>query len=61
VFPNHYTLVQEVILVMVKKTMDLHVLLDFGSTTIKATSFDLLMSKGAVDTFALVINYIYEF
>ncbi len=45
---NHSTLVEEVILVMVKKTMDLHVLLNLGSTTIKATNFDLLMFKGGV-------------
>jgi hypothetical protein len=43
---------------MVQKTMDLHVLLGFQTTTIVVIRFDLLMSKGGVDTFALVINYL---
>jgi hypothetical protein len=48
VFFGHSTLVEEMILVMVKRTMDLHVLLNLGSTTIKVASFDLLMFKGGV-------------
>jgi hypothetical protein len=53
--------VEEVIPMMVKKTIDLHVLFNLVSTTTKAISLDLLMSKGGVDTFALVINNINEF
>jgi hypothetical protein len=48
VFFNYSTLVEKVIPMMVKKTMDLHVLLNLGSITIKATSFDLLMFKGGI-------------
>ncbi len=47
-FSNHSTLVEDVILVMVKNTMDLHVLLNLGFTIIKAASFDLIMFKGGV-------------
>jgi hypothetical protein len=45
---------------MVTKTIQLHVLLRLAETTTLSTSFDLWMSKGGVDTFALVINYLYE-
>jgi hypothetical protein len=38
--------------------MDLHVLPSFETTTIVCTSFDITMSKGGVDIFALVINYL---
>jgi hypothetical protein len=44
--------VEEVILVIVTKTMDLHVLLNLAFIIIMATSFDLWMSKDGVDTFA---------
>jgi len=40
-----------------KKTMNLHMLSNFASTTTMVTSFDLWMSKG----FAMVINYLNEF
>jgi hypothetical protein len=43
---------------MVQKTMDLHVLFNFQTTTTVSIRFDLLMSRGEVDTFALVINYL---
>jgi hypothetical protein len=38
--------------------MDLHVLLSFQTTTTISIRFDLLMSRGGVDIFALVINYL---
>jgi hypothetical protein len=41
---------------MVKKTMDQHVLQSLTSIAIASTSFDLWMSHGNVDTFALVIK-----
>ncbi len=44
---------------MVQKTMDLHVLLSFITITIIFASFDLWMSRGGVDIFALVI-YLFE-
>jgi len=43
---------------MVQKTMDLHVLPSFETTTTICTSFDISMSKGGVDTLALMINYL---
>jgi hypothetical protein len=38
--------------------MDLHLFPSLETTTIVCASFDILMSKGGVDTFALVINYL---
>jgi len=52
--------VEHVLPKMVQKTMDLHVLHIFETTTTIATSFDLWMSKGGVDIFALMINYLDE-
>ncbi len=45
---------------MVTKCMELHVFPKFTSATIVYTSFDLWMSRGGVDTFLLVINYLIE-
>jgi len=50
--------VQHVLPKLVQKTMDLHVLHSLETTTIVFASFDILMSKGGVDTFASVINYL---
>jgi hypothetical protein len=52
--------VEHALLKMVQKTMDLHVLHNLETTTTIFTSFDLWMSKGGVDTFALVIIYLDE-
>jgi len=43
---------------MVQKTMDLHVLFSFQTTTTISIRFDLLMSRSGTDIFALVINYL---
>ncbi len=59
-FPPCSNLVEHVLPKMVQKTMDLHVLHIFETTTTIATSFDLWMSKGGVDIFALMINYLDE-
>jgi hypothetical protein len=53
-------LVDDVFLVMAKKTLDLHVLPNLASTTIVSISFDVWMFKGSVDTFALVIKNLNE-
>ncbi len=45
---------------MVPKTTNLHMLPIFASTTTMFTSLDLWMSKGGVNTFTLVINYLNE-
>jgi len=45
---------------MGKETMDLHVLHNFAYVTIMATSFDLWIFRGRMDTFALVINCLNE-
>jgi hypothetical protein len=50
--------VEEMFLAMVTKFMDIHVLPKFTNVAIDSTSFVLWMSKGGVDTFALVINYL---
>ncbi len=60
VFPFHVTFVEEVMPAMVKKTMQLHVLLGLAKAITLSTSFDPWISKGGVDTFALVINYLNE-
>jgi hypothetical protein len=43
---------------MVKKTMQLHMLLGLVKATTILVNFDLWMSKSGVGTFALVINYL---
>jgi len=43
---------------MVSKTMERHVLLTFIDATTIIATFDLWMSQGSFDTFALVVNYI---
>jgi hypothetical protein len=48
------------LLVMVKKTMQLHVLPGLAKATTLSANFDLWMSKGGMDTFALVINHLNE-
>jgi hypothetical protein len=49
---------EEVLLAIVKKTMDHHVLLNLASATIVFTNFDLWMSRDNVDIFALIINFL---
>jgi len=56
-FPSQATFVEEVLHAMVKKTMQLHVLITLTKATTLLASFDLWMSKGGMYTFALVINY----
>jgi len=60
VFPSHVTFVEEVMPAMVKKTMQLHVLLGLAKAITLSVSFDPWISKGGMDTFALVINYLNE-
>jgi hypothetical protein len=45
---------------MVIKSMDIHVLSKLASETTVFASLDLWMSRGGIDTFVLVINYLYE-
>jgi hypothetical protein len=45
---------------MVKKTMHQHVFVEFASTAIMFTSFDLWMSYNNLNTFALVINFLID-
>jgi hypothetical protein len=46
------------LLAMVKKTMDHHVLPNLTSIIVNSNSFDLWMSHGSVDVFALVIKFL---
>jgi hypothetical protein len=59
-FPFQTTIIEEVLPTMVKKTMQLHVLPRLVEATTLSASFDLWMSRGGVNTFALVINYLNE-
>jgi hypothetical protein len=59
-FASHSSLVEQMFLTMVTKTMGLHVLPSFEFATTTSTSFDLWMSKGGVNTFVLVIKYLDE-
>jgi hypothetical protein len=59
-FPFCSNLLEHVLLEIIQKTMNLHVLPSLKTITIISTSFDLWMSKGGVDIFALVINYLDE-
>jgi hypothetical protein len=45
---------------LVQKTKDVYVLQEFFSCMSITTCFDLWMSKGAYDIFALVINFLNE-
>jgi len=51
---------EEMLPVMLKKTLDQHVLPHLKITTIVLASFDLWMSHGNFDTFALVIIFLNE-
>ncbi len=48
------------LLAMVKKTIDQHVLPKLKIVAIVATSFDLWMFCGGVDTFVVVVNFLNE-
>jgi hypothetical protein len=54
-FPSQTMLVDEVLRTMVKNNLNLHVLPNFAYVAIVSTSFNLWMSRGSVDTFAIVI------
>jgi hypothetical protein len=55
---QRFFLMEEMLLAMVKKTMDNHVLLNLAYAIVVSISFYLWMSHGGVDTFALVINFL---
>jgi hypothetical protein len=57
-FPSRFSFVEDILLAMVKKTMDQHVLPNFASTTIVFSSFDLWVFRSNVDTFTLVIDFL---
>jgi hypothetical protein len=57
VLPNKH-ISNEVILIMVNKTMEWHVFLAFVKTIMITTIFDIWMSEGGFDIFFLVVNYI---
>ena len=58
VFPSRKQLVEDALPAMVTKTMDRYVLPSLASSVTASASFDLWMSRGGVDTFALVINFL---
>lgn len=51
---------EEMIPAVVPKTTNLHMLPILASITTMFTSFDIWMSKGGVNTFTLVVNYLNE-
>ncbi|KAJ7552447.1 hypothetical protein O6H91_06G055400 [Diphasiastrum complanatum] len=58
VFPSRHQLVEEAISQMVAKTLERYVLPLLASCVTATASFDLWMSRGGIDTFALVINFL---
>jgi hypothetical protein len=57
-FPSWSSFVEEVLPIMVNETMDhQYVLPNLASITIIFASFDLWMSRGGMDTFSMVINF----
>jgi hypothetical protein len=59
-FPFQSNPIEHVLPTMVQKTMDLHVQPSFVTITTFFASFDLWMSRGGANIFALVINYLDE-
>jgi hypothetical protein len=49
---------EEMLLAMVKKTIDHHVLSNLASTIVVFVSFDFEMYHINVDTFVLIINFL---
>ncbi len=60
VFPSRKMFSQEVLVNLVKKTKQKYVLPKLKQCYYVIVSFDLWMSKGAHDVFALVINFLSE-
>jgi hypothetical protein len=56
-FPNFFSS-YELLLGLVEKTKQLHVLLTLAKCHFATTSFNLRMSKDGHDIFALVINFL---
>ncbi len=56
-FPSRTMLVDELLPTMAKKIKNLHVLPNLASIATVSTSFNLWMSKGSVDIFAIVIIF----
>jgi hypothetical protein len=57
-FPSRFSFVEEMFPTMVKKTMDHRVFPNLALAIVVFASFNLWMSHGEVDTFALVINFL---
>jgi hypothetical protein len=57
-FPSHRTLTKKVLPCLVKCTLEKFVLLYINATISLTTTFDLWMSKGALNIFSLVINFL---
>lgn len=58
IFPSRQLLVDEVFPSMVAKTMDRYILPSITKCVTPIASFDLWMSRGGFDTFALIINFL---
>jgi len=56
-FATHSQLAEEMFFTTITKCMDMHVLLKLTSVVTISTPFDLWISIGGINTFALVINY----
>jgi hypothetical protein len=59
-FPSHKQLVHEHFHALLCKTMEVYMFPTIGQCAIVTTTFDLWMSRLGYDTFALVINFIYQ-
>jgi hypothetical protein len=58
ILPSKKLFSQEILLELVKKTKQLYVLTCLAKHFFPTSSFDLWMSKGTYDIFALVINFL---
>jgi hypothetical protein len=58
VFPSHRTLIKKVLPYLVKCTLEKFVLPYINVAIFITTTFDLWMSKGALNTFSLVIHFL---
>jgi len=58
VFPSKMFFIGEMLLDLVKKTKELYVTSTFFECLLATTTFDLWMSMGTYDVFALVVNFI---
>jgi hypothetical protein len=58
IFSSRKIFSQDILFTLVHKTKEDYVILELSQCVSTTTNFDLWMSKGAYDIFALVINFL---